>query len=42
MVALSMMKEARIHNGEKTISSISSAGKTESDIYIYIYNWKTP
>ena len=29
MVALSMMKEARIHNGEKTISSISSAGKTE-------------
>ena len=28
MVALSLIKEARVYNGEKTASSISSAGKT--------------
>ena len=28
MVTLSLIKEARIYNGEKTASSISSAGKT--------------
>ena len=28
MVTLSLMKEARIYNGEKTASSISGAGKT--------------
>ena len=28
MVNLSMTKEARIYNGEKTVSSISSARKT--------------
>ena len=27
MVTLSLIKEARIHNGEKTVSSISGAGK---------------
>ena len=29
MVTLSLIKEARIYNGEKTASSISDAGKTE-------------
>ena len=29
MVNLSMTKEARIHSGENTVSSISGAGKTE-------------
>ena len=29
MVTWSMIKEARIHNGEKTLSSTSCAGKTE-------------
>ena len=28
MVTLSLIKEARIYNGEKTDSSISGAGKT--------------
>ena len=28
MVTLSLIKEARIYNGEKTASSISGAGKT--------------
>ena len=28
MVTLSLIKEARIHNGEKTASSIIGAGKT--------------
>ena len=28
MVNLSMTKEARIYNGEKTVSSISGSGKT--------------
>ena len=28
MVTLSLIKEARIHSGEKTASSISGAGKT--------------
>ena len=28
MVTLSLIKEARIYNGEKTISSTSGAGKT--------------
>ena len=28
MVTLSFIKEARIYNGEKTVSSISGAGKT--------------
>ena len=28
MVILSLIKEARIYNGEKTASSISGAGKT--------------
>ena len=28
MVTLSLIKEARIFNGEKTVSSISGAGKT--------------
>ena len=28
MVILSLIKEARIYNGEKTASSISAAGKT--------------
>ena len=28
MVTLSLTKEARIYNGEKTVSSISGAGKT--------------
>ena len=28
MVTLSLIKEARIYNGEKTVSSISGAGKT--------------
>ena len=27
MVSLSLIKEARIYNGEKTVSSISGAGK---------------
>ena len=28
MVTLSLIKEARVYNGEKTVSSISGAGKT--------------
>ena len=28
MDTLSLTKEAKIHNGEKTVSSISNAGKT--------------
>ena len=28
MVTLSLIKEARVYNGEKTASSISGAGKT--------------
>ena len=28
MVTLSLIKEGRLHNGEKTASSISGAGKT--------------
>ena len=31
-----MTKEARIHNGEKTVSSISGAGKTEQ---LYLKEW---
>ena len=33
MVPLSLIKEARIYNGEKTASSISGAGKT-GQLYI--------
>ena len=28
MVTLSLIKEARIYSGEKTVSSVSAAGKT--------------
>ena len=33
MVTVSLIKEARIYNGEKAASSISGAGKMESYLY---------
>ena len=36
MVTLSLLKEARIYNGEKTASSLSGAGKTEQ---LHVKEW---
>ena len=38
MGTLSLTKEARIHNGEKTVSSISGAGKT-GELHIKELSW---
>ena len=41
MVTLSLIKEARIYNGEKPVSSISSAGKT-GQLHVKELNQNTP
>ena len=41
MVILSLIKEARIYNGEKTASSISSAGKT-GHVHVKEWNYNIP